>query len=188
MNSSLTRRANEKTRDTLEHGSRWLWFKPDVIRSILQHRGSSLYWYTRDTGAVTLNPGWSGVHFGINNLGLINVYAKDIAFLPDWQQRVWVGANVAPDGKVSTELLDSQMRGKPADTIAPEHQFRRAYDLTNQEFLRKTGRALFRPHQASDELFLKTHRFRSLDRAGLFDSKKIWQGSQWRALTGRRLM
>jgi len=60
------------------------------------------------------------VHFGINSLGLLNVYAKDIGLLPEWQQRIWAGYNVGPDGKVSKELLASQIDAEPADTQAPE--------------------------------------------------------------------
>jgi hypothetical protein len=52
---------------------------------ILSVRGGNLQWYTAQTGAVGFLQ--SGrVHFGINTLGLINVYAKDIALLPDWLQ------------------------------------------------------------------------------------------------------
>jgi hypothetical protein len=60
------------------------------------------------------------VHFGINSRGLVNVYAKDIALLPDWQQKIWAGYNIGPDGKVSEELLASQAEAQPADTQAPE--------------------------------------------------------------------
>jgi hypothetical protein len=43
---------------------------------------------------------------------LVTVYAYDIAKLPLWQQRVWSGFNVTPEGAVSSELLAAQM--KPA--------------------------------------------------------------------------
>ncbi|MCP3671887.1 MAG: hypothetical protein GY814_15945 [Gammaproteobacteria bacterium] len=161
----------KETRETLEHGSRWLWFRPEAIMSILRQRGSSLKWYSRYTGRIAMVPG-EGVHFGVNPLGLINVYAKDIAILPEWQQRVWAGFNIAPDGKVAKELLDSQMRAKPANTQAPEAYLRRAYDAVNGEFSQKAGRRLFRAHQADETLFLAIHRFRALDRDGLFELAK----------------
>jgi hypothetical protein len=158
--------------ETLKVGSRWLWFKSEVVSTVLRGRGAFLNWYTQDTGQVGLIPG-SGVHFGINSLGLINVYAKDIALLPTWQQRIWAGFNVTPDGKVSTELLDSQMRAEPARSQAPEDFLRRAYGAANGEFESRTGgKPLFRPHQVTDDLFTRAHRFRALDRSGLFELAK----------------
>lgn len=163
---------NTESKETLVNGdSRWLWFKPEVMREILGGRGAHIGWYTQETGAIGIIPG-SGVHFGINDLGLINVYAKDIGLLSNWEQRKWAGFNVGPDGKVSKELLDSQMRAVPARTQAPEGYLRRAYEAVNQEFSRVTGRRLFSSHQAIDDLFFRAHRFRALDRVGLFELAK----------------
>lgn len=157
--------------DKLADGSRWLWFKPDIVSTVLRRRGSFLGWYTRDTGQIGLTPG-SGVHFGINSLGLVNVYAKDIGLLPVWQQRIWAGSNMTPDGKVSPELLDSQMRAEPASTEAPEAQVRGAVEAVNSAFEMRAGKPLFRSHQATEELFAKVHRFRALDRGGLLELAK----------------
>ena len=163
---------NTESKETLVDGdSRWLWFKPGVIREILGGRGAHIGWYTQETGSIGLIPG-SGVHFGVNDLGLINVYAKDIGLLSNWEQRKWAGFNVGPDGKVSKELLDSQMRANPADTLAPEGYLKRAYDAVNKELSRVTGRRLFGSHQALDDLFFRAHRFRALDRQGLFELAK----------------
>ena len=92
-----------------EDVGKYLWFRGGVIPTLLQHRGSKLEWYTADTGNVELTRGYR-VHFGMNGLGLINVYAYDIARLPDWQQQIWAGYNVAPEGGVSEELLAAQTR------------------------------------------------------------------------------
>jgi hypothetical protein len=84
----------------------WLWFKPSVIQSLLEKRKGFLEWYTEDTGQVGPAP-HQGVHFGVNDLGLINVLAKDIALLAGIYQKVWVTHNIPPDGGVSGELLKS---------------------------------------------------------------------------------
>ena len=110
----------------------------------------------------------TGVRFGVNEIGLINVYAQDIGNLQSWQQRKWAGRNVVPDGRVSKELLDSQMRAGPAETRSPEGDLRDAYNSINQEFERVSGFKLFRSHTLNDKLFLKCHRFRALDETGLF--------------------
>ena len=161
----------KETKETLVGGIRWLWFKPGVINDILSRRGSLLRWFTQDTGKIGLAPDY-GVHFGVNSLGFINVFAKDIALLPEWQQRVWVGFNVTPEGKVSTELLASQVRASPASTIAPEEFLRDVYLYLKSASVGPLGKSLFRQHEQADELLVKCHRFRAIDRSGLFELAK----------------
>ena len=162
---------NRKTGQQLIHARSWLWFDPSAIRTILNRRGTSLHWYTRDTGKICLIPD-VGVHFGVNELGFVNVYAKDIGELASWQQRFWAGFNIGPDGGVSSELLDSQVRAEPADSRAPEAQLRSAYESANEAFTKLTGDPLFRQHQIIDQLFGQSHRFRAIDRSGLFELTK----------------
>jgi hypothetical protein len=160
-----------ETRETLEHTSRWLWFKPHVIPALLQHRGGGLAWYTHDTGAVGCSPG-DRVHFGVNKIGLVNVFAKDIVQLPDWQQRIWAGHNVAPESGVSEELLASQMAAKPARTTAPERRLRDALERLNDEVRNALDAPLFREHEKTNAILRDTHRFRALDEPGLFGLAK----------------
>lgn len=150
---------------------RWLWFRPQVIETLLEHKGSGLGWYTFDTGWVKCSPDY-GTHFGINKVGLINVYAYDIAKLPQWQQRLWVGHNVAPDGQVSSELLDSQMRATPASTTAPEADFEDILAILNKVFIKLYGSVLFRSHDSKDEILRRVHRFRATSKAGLLELAK----------------
>lgn len=157
--------------DELKHCGRWLWFRPNVTSLLGSYRGSSLGWFTRDTGVIGISSGHS-VHFGLNDLGLINVYAKDIGQLPLWQQRVWAGANLVPDGGVSAELLASQANAKPAPTKAPEMQLRPVYDDLNAAFLKLTGKQLFGSHHALDEIFRRIHRFRALENTGVLELAK----------------
>lgn len=145
---------------------RWLWFRPQVIEALLQFRGAGLGWYTRDTGWVKCSPSYA-THFGINLVGCINVYAYDIAKLPQWQQRIWVGHNVAPDSPVSAELMDSQMRATPAETFAPESALVELLEAIDAEFIRHHGQALFRPHDEKIEILPRVHRFRALEASGL---------------------
>jgi hypothetical protein len=145
---------------------RWLWFKPQVIEALLHFRGSSLEWYTQDTGEVRCSPSY-GTHFGVNRGGLINVYAYDIAKLPRWQQRIWHGYNVVPDGPVSSELLDSQARAEPAETHAPEAAFALGLHTINQAFDRLHGGPLFREHETKRAILRRIHRFRAIEGGGL---------------------
>jgi hypothetical protein len=59
-----------------------LWFKPDLILALIDRRGGSLEWCTRETGGVKGSPDCR-VPFGINSLGLVNTYAKDVALFPE---------------------------------------------------------------------------------------------------------
>jgi hypothetical protein len=156
----------QETRDTLADSVRWLWFRPEVATALADRRGGSMGWYTRDTGYVGCSPGHE-VHFGINPIGLVNVFARDVALLPDWQQRIWAGHNVAPDGGVSEELLASQMQAMPASTQAPEKFLGEGLRLLGQALQQRAGVAALRPHGDIPEILRRTHRFRATDRAGL---------------------
>lgn len=156
-----------ESKDTLYKESRWLWFRPDVITLLVNRRGGSLGWYTRDTGIVSCSPDY-GVHFGVNPLGLINVYAKDIGLLPDWQQRIWAGFNASPEGGVSEELLASQMRAKPSDTKAPEVKLIEVLSEMDEVFRAAREKPLFREHPYRSEVLSHIHRFRAIDQKGLF--------------------
>jgi hypothetical protein len=56
----------------------------------------------------------------MNELGLVNVYVKDIRSSSSWQQQIWAGFNLVPDSGVSHELLIAQAEGEPANTLARE--------------------------------------------------------------------
>jgi len=160
-----------ENRLTLKEGRRWLWFRPEVMMAVAHRRGGSLGWYTKDTGSVSCSPG-SGVHFGVNKLGLVNVYAKDIALLQEWQQVIWSGYSIGPDGGVSEELLASQMRAKPADTQAPEAFLLKGIELVNARSIEKLGISLFREHDQIPQLIAHSHRFRAIDRTGVLSLAK----------------
>ncbi|MDY6990179.1 MAG: hypothetical protein SWQ30_19225 [Thermodesulfobacteriota bacterium] len=157
-------------RDLIDAG-KWLWFRPEVIMALSHRRGGSLSFYTQQTGSVSCSHGY-GVHFGVNDLGLINVYAKDVGLLPEWQQRIWAGYNIAPEGGVSSELLASQVRARPADTQAPEEFLDKSMGLVNRLSLAKLGIRIFRDHEAIPALLEKSHRFRSVDEFSFYSLAK----------------
>jgi hypothetical protein len=98
---------------------------------------------------------------------LITVYAHDIAKLPTWEQHVWASHNVAPDGKVSAELLMAQVETRPASTHAFEELLFKTMRLLERSFQRKYGFALF-SHDLNDEESMQLiSRFVSTDQATL---------------------
>lgn len=149
-----------------EDVGRYLWFRSQIIPDLLRRRGALLGWFTRDTGGVELTPGYR-VPFGINKLGLLSVYAYDVAKLPEWQRRIWQGFNVPPEGGVSEELLDAQMRVRPARTLAPERFISDALKDVDSAFAFRFGRSLFRGDVRTTEILGTLHRFRALDESGL---------------------
>ena len=157
----------KENKETLKHGGKWLWFKPDVIMALSHRRGGSLGWYTAHTGDARCSPD-NRIHFGINDIGLVNVYAKDIALLPDWQQLIWSGYNISPEGGVSKELSASQVHATPAKTQAPEAYLFQGLEKLNELSQKNLGISLFREHEYISELKSKVHRFRAIDDAGLY--------------------
>ncbi|WP_158744396.1 hypothetical protein [Acidisphaera sp. L21] len=150
---------------------RWLWFRPSVVNEMLSHRGFSLKWYTAETGAIQSTSGYS-THFGINASELITVYAYDIAKLPAWEQFLWAANNVAPEGKVSAELLASQVKAQPAKTSAVEEVLFRYMRLLEAEFRKTFGVSLF-SHEIDDAASMQhVSRFSSKDQASLLRLSK----------------
>jgi hypothetical protein len=153
--------------DALIDEGRWLWFRPDVIPALAHRRGGELLWYTRFTGGVSCVPS-SAVHFGLNAIGLVTVYAKDIGCLPDWQQRIWAADNVAPEGGIAEELAAAQIQAHPANTQAPESYITEGLERIRRRSSARFGTELIRTHDQLHEILKRTHRFRAVDEQGLF--------------------
>ncbi|AVJ33700.1 hypothetical protein CLM74_13460 [Stenotrophomonas sp. MYb57] len=146
---------------------RWLWFRPGIVNELLSRRGFSLKWYTQDTGAIISTSGYQ-THFGINTADLITVYAYDVARLPTWEQHVWASHNVAPDGKVSAELLMAQVQTQPASTHAFEELLFKTMRLLERSFQDKYGFSLFNHDLNDADSMQVVTRFVSTDQAALF--------------------
>ena len=116
---------------------------------------------------MACSPGYD-VHFGINAAGLVNTYAKAIALLPEWQQRVWAAHNASPEGKLSDELMASHVDAKPASTQAPEALLTKALDRLQTLAQAKLGIKLRRQHESVADLRSRIHRFRATNKGGLF--------------------
>ena len=145
---------------------RWLFFRSGIVNELLQHRGFSLEWYTAETGCIHSTSGYH-THFGINGADLITVYAYDVAKLPSWEQRIWAAHNVVPEGKVSNELLASQVRVQPASTHAVEDLLFKVMRMLEASFKKKFNVDLFSHDINDSELLQQISRFSSTDRTSL---------------------
>ncbi|OLQ93072.1 hypothetical protein BIY22_00850 [Vibrio panuliri] len=145
---------------------RWLWFRTSIINELLDLRGFSLEWYTAETGGIKSTSGYS-IHFGINSSDLITIYAYDIARLPAWEQHIWAAHNVVPDGKVSSELLESQVKAQPASTHAVEELFFEVMAMLENGFHDTFGVQLYTHDINRSEVLKHISRFASKDQASL---------------------
>ena len=149
-----------ETSETLTSPSRWLWFHPNVINDLIKKRTSVLAWHSENTGSV--GGAWHrSVHFGVNSIGLINVYAKDIANVDEIDKKVWARHNISPEGRVSAELLSSQMQAIPAKMDAPERDFFLVIQEIQKVCKSKLGKELFREHSFEEEIHKRIHRFQA---------------------------
>ncbi|MES1951996.1 hypothetical protein S4A8_14125 [Salinisphaera sp. S4-8] len=145
---------------------RWLWFRSSVVGDLLSHRGFSYKWYTAETGGIDSTSGYS-IHFGINTSDLITVYAYDVARLAAWEQHIWAAHNVVPEGKVSSELLASQVKVQPASTHAAEEKLFGVMRMLEAGFQQTLGVALFN-HDIDDHASMQQiSRFASTDQTSL---------------------
>lgn len=145
---------------------RWLWFRSSVVNELLSLRGFSLIWYTAETGGIRSTSGYV-THFGINDSDLITVYAYDIARLDVWEQHIWAAHNVVPDGKVSAELLASQVKAQPAPTHAVEDLFFEVMTMLEKGFYKKFNTSLFSHEIDREKVMQQISRFASKDQASL---------------------
>lgn len=160
-----------KDKNGLIGEGRWLWFKPEIVKTLLAHRAGRLDWYGAKLGEVGADSAGS-VTFGVNSLGLVNVYAKDIAYLPYWQQQIWAGFNVGPDGAVCNELMQTQAVGTPVDTKAPESFLASEIERLNGAILKEFGVTAFKPHADTQKIIARCHRFRATNFEGLLELAK----------------
>ena len=98
----------------------YLAFKPTLVPALLHFRSGRLGWYSRDTGGITAAD--TGIHFGLNALGLVTIFAKDIAKLDGWEQRIWAAHSTPLDGGASRELFDAQMTAIPLRRRRPRRR------------------------------------------------------------------
>lgn len=145
---------------------RWLWFRSSIVNELIDLRGFSLGWYTAETGCIKSTSGYS-IHFGINSSDLITIYAYDIARLPAWEQHIWAAQNVVPDGKVSSELLDSQVKAQPASTHAVEELLFEVMAMLENGFREAFDVPLFTHDINRLEAMKHISRFASKDQASL---------------------
>lgn len=148
-----------KSGHRLSYPSRYLWFDNAVLKQIVGMRGGWVRWITQETGLVGFDGG-GGVHFGVNRIGRVNVFAKDIAKMVWWQQEIWRAHNVVPDGGVCAELTDAQQRCCPAKTYAPENLLHTAFDQVSLAYSFYTkGDQFFLPFDSMSEVGNSIQRF-----------------------------
>jgi len=143
----------------------YLAFKPTLVPALLHFRSGRLGWYSRDTGGIAAAD--TGIHFGVNALGLVTIFAKDIAKLDGWEQRIWAAHSTPLDGGASRELFDAQMNCKPAATAASEAQIAGVLDALDKAFQSRFGAPVLRDHGAVEAIIRRTHRFRAVEQDGL---------------------
>lgn len=154
-----------------EDVGRWLWFRSNIVNEVLNLRGFELEWYSAETGSIKSTSGYS-IHFGLNSSDFITIYAYDIARLPAWEQHIWAAQNVVPDGKVSSELLDAQVKTQPASTFAVEVLFFESMDLLEKGFSNVLDTQIFTHSVNRSEALKQISRFASKDQASLLTLAK----------------
>ena len=149
-----------------EDVGRWLWFRSSIINELLGLRAFSLEWHKAETGSIHSTSGYR-IHFGVNSVDCITVYACDIARLPSWEQHLWAAHNAVPEGKVSSELLDSQVKVQPASTHAVEESLFEVMSMLENGFKQEFNVSLFSHDVDRIEALKKISRFESKDQASL---------------------
>ncbi len=160
-------KGNQENSTTLTGGIRWLWFKPDIINEILKRSNFILDWYSLNTGSIGFDR-TTVVHFGLNELGYINIFTKDIAQLPETYKKIWHSYNIMPDGGVSKELQMAQMECNPASTKAPEINIIDCLDSIQKIVSEQISKSFFKEHEIEKDILKKINRFIGCNKEGIF--------------------
>ncbi len=161
----------KKAGSALEEHRGWLWFKPAIVHEMLSRTSGVLQWDTADTGSLGSSSIYS-VHFGINELGLLNVMAKDIALLPELHKRLWIAHNILPDGGISKELHMSQNLAKPANTTAPEDNLHSALEHLRGVSAHFLESPMLTQHTVEAAILKNANRFLGVSLSGLCELAK----------------
>ncbi len=105
-------------------------------------------------------------------MGLIVAYAKDVCILPSWQQHIWAAHNISPEGGISKELYDAQVKAEPAQTLSPEAFLESVIKEINTVTKKNLDTCFFREHASVSEIIKSIHRFRAIDENGLLSLAK----------------
>lgn len=150
---------------------RWLYFRNDVISSLLKNRGFKLEWCTDQTGLIH-SPRDHSVHFGINSRENIVVYAYDIARLELWFQKLWQPFTITPDGGIGEELGSAQIKSEPADSKAPEELSKLFVERFAKVYEKKYDEPIMNSSQLSSIDWQSISRFAAHDEASLLSLAK----------------
>ena len=149
-----------------EDVGQYLWFKPDVIGLLSSNRNGKIRWSGSNLGRFYYSID-SKVDFGVNSLGLITVYACDIARLLQWERRIWVSQNCLPEGGLCEELLEFQQECKQPETSSPERNLVLTIDKVNRSFRERFNKPFLLPRDEMYNIIQKIHRFRAINEDGL---------------------
>lgn len=149
-----------------EEVRKYLWFNPKIISLLSDNRNGVIRWSGRNLGSFSYSLD-TEVVFGVNSVGLVTVYAYDIAKLSLWERRIWVSQNCAPEGGAGKELLEFQQECRQPRTSAPETNLVRSIDHIDRLFSQKFKSTLFLEQFQMSDIIEKVHRFRAVDEDGL---------------------
>ena len=149
----------------LEDKIQFLWFKPDVIKKLLEEKYTSIKWRTANIATIYFGNDYFDI--GLNKEGLVNVFITDVIKLDSYYQRIWHAYNCSPSGGVSNELLAVEIACKTVNTTAPEELLDYAIEELNSSYNKKYGEYVFK--QSDSKLSKsKINRFVSISKSDCF--------------------
>jgi hypothetical protein len=161
-NSESTVNSND-----LRDEGRWIWFRPTVVNELISKPYGYIEMHSQELGNVG-RAKCNSVTFGVNELGLVVAYAKDIALLPEIDKRIWASHNIAPEGGIGKELHTTQVRGIAVSTSAPERLVKIEISHLQQAFKESFGFSLFSEHNLTEDFDRRINRFKAVSNDGLF--------------------
>ncbi|MBK1833038.1 hypothetical protein [Roseibacillus ishigakijimensis] len=148
-----------KSLEEIKKDFQFLCFEPSLVTSILKEQRAFIEWWAFDAGKLGI--GHSDFTFGVNELGKVVIFAKDLKNLPHWFLKKLKSYNIIPEGGIGKALYDSYIQGWFSDSIAPENLLHKSLIELNSAFISRFGCPLFNEIPAEREFLKHIHRFDS---------------------------
>lgn len=148
-----------KSLDEIDKEFLFLYFEPSLISSLLRDPRGHIDWWSFDSGKIGI--GQTNFPFGVNELGKIVIYARDITRIAHWFLIKLKSHNIVPEGGIGDAFYQSRVRGFFTSTVAPEKSLFESAEELQSTFESRYGSSLFRSLPSEREFLKSIHRFTS---------------------------
>lgn len=128
----------------------FLFFRPEVLDRFLRVEGYWVRFHMRTWGFAAVPGSHSGIQLGINEIGLVSAFWKDLADLTIKEQSYWASFSCIPEGRVCHEMFETIVQQNPPFSPSVPELFETAREKFSRSFEVKFKIAIFSEHSPNE--------------------------------------